>query len=89
MIWFKVLEAPMSSFSTGMSFVPIWTPMLMPLRLAATEAVPLWQPVLGAFLTLLAALAAVWAGGRVLRVGLLLQGKAPKLAQLLSWILRG
>jgi ABC-2 type transport system permease protein len=89
MIWFKVLEAPLSGFSTGLSFVPIWTPMLMPLRLAATEAVPLWQPVLAAVITLIAALAAIWAGGRVLRVGLLMQGKPPKLSQLVSWILRG
>jgi ABC-2 type transport system permease protein len=89
MIWIKILEAPMSSFATALSLIPIWSPMLMPLRLAATEAVPLWQPVLAVVLTLLAALGAVWAGGRILRVGLLLQGKPPKLAQLIGWILRG
>jgi hypothetical protein len=35
------------------------------------------------------ALFAAWAGGRVLRVGLLLQGKPPRLAQLAQWVLRG
>jgi hypothetical protein len=34
-------------------------------------------------------LAVVWAGGRVFRVGLLLQGKPPRPMQLLRWILRG
>jgi hypothetical protein len=67
----------------------MWTPLLMPLRLAATQAVPLWQPILGMIGALLAALFAAWAGGRVLRVGLLMQGKPPRPAQLLQWILRG
>jgi len=84
-----VLIEPMSGFATGMSLVPLWTPMLMPMRLAATEAVPLWQPVLGALGTLLAAVAAVWAAGRIFRVGLLAQGKAPRPLELLRWILRG
>ena len=84
-----VLIEPMSGFATGMSLIPLWTPMLMPMRLAATEAVPLWQPLLGALGTLLAALAALWAGGRIFRIGLLSQGKAPKPMELLRWILRG
>ena len=89
MIWWKVLEEPTSAFATALSFVPMWTPILMPLRLAATEAVPLWQPIAGLVVTLLFALVAVWAGGRVFRVGLLLQGKPPRPMQLLGWILRG
>jgi ABC-2 type transport system permease protein len=89
MIWTKVMEEPTGNFATALSFVPMWTPLLMPLRLAATQAVPMWQPVVGMLGALLAALFAAWAGGRVLRVGLLLQGKPPRPAQLLQWILRG
>jgi ABC-2 type transport system permease protein len=89
MIWMKILEEPTSTFATVMSFVPMWTPILMPVRLAATEAIPLWQPIAALAGTLLAALLAVWAGGRVFRVGLLLQGKPPRPLQLLGWILRG
>ena len=89
MIWWKVLEEPSSGFATVLSFVPLWTPMLMPLRLAATEAVPLWQPIVALLASLATAGAAVWAGGRVFRVGLLLQGKPPRFTQLLGWILRG
>ena len=88
-IWWKVLEEPTGGFATVLSLVPLWTPMLMPLRLATTEAVPLWQPILGVLLTLATAVAVVWAGGRVFRVGLLLQGKPPRPMQLLRWILRG
>jgi ABC-2 type transport system permease protein len=63
--------------------------MLMMLRLAASPMVPLWQPILGIVLTLLMTLAFVFAAGRVFRIGLLVQGKAPKLAELAGWILRG
>ena len=89
MIWFKVMEEPTGSFATILSFVPVWTPLLMPLRLAATQAVPLWQPIVGMLGAVLAALVAAWAGGRVLRVGLLMQGKPPRLGQLMRWVLRG
>jgi ABC-2 type transport system permease protein len=88
-IWFKVLEEPTGSFATTLSFVPMWTPLLMPLRLAATQAIPIWQPIAGMAGALATALVAAWAGGRVLRVGLLMQGKPPRPAQLIQWILRG
>jgi ABC-2 type transport system permease protein len=89
MVWWKVMEEPTSGFATALSFVPLWTPMLMPLRLAATEAVPLWQPIVALLATLATAAVTVWAGGRVFRVGLLLQGKPPRFTQLLGWIFRG
>jgi ABC-2 type transport system permease protein len=87
-LW-KVIEEPTGGFATALSFVPPWTPLLMPMRLAATEAIPLWQPLVGLAGTVLMAMVAVWAGGRVFRVGLLMQGKPPKLGELLRWIVRG
>jgi ABC-2 type transport system permease protein len=89
MIWFKVMEEPTGNFATILSFVPMWTPLLMPLRLAATQAIPMWQPIVGMLGALLTALVAAWAGGRVLRVGLLMQGKPPRLGQLMQWVIRG
>jgi ABC-2 type transport system permease protein len=88
-VWNKLIEEPMSQFATTMSLVPLWTPLLMPLRLAASEVVPLWQPLLGVFVCVLLAVAAMWAGGRVFRVGLLLQGKPPKFAELVRWVVKG
>jgi ABC-2 type transport system permease protein len=89
MIWFRLLEEPMSRFATTLSLVPVWSPMLMPMRMATTAAVPLWQPVAGAIGTVIAAMVCVWAGGRIFRVGMLLQGKPPRLSQLARWVLRG
>jgi ABC-2 type transport system permease protein len=89
MVWVNVLQEPLSNFAAWVSLFPPATPMLMMLRLAASPMVPLWQPVLGIALTLATTLAAVFAAGRVFRIGLLVQGKAPKLAELAGWILRG
>jgi len=32
---------------------------------------------------------AVWAGGRIFRVGILMQGGPPKLSKILRWAIRG
>lgn len=89
MVWFKVLEEPMSRFAVGMSLFPPCTPMLMLLRMSATSAVPLWQPLAGIVGTLLMTILCVWAGGRIFRVGLLMQGKPPKLIDLVRYAIRG
>jgi ABC-2 type transport system permease protein len=89
MVWFKVLEEPMSRFAVALSLFPPCTPMLMLLRMSATSAVPLWQPLAGIAGTLLMTALCVWAGGRIFRVGLLMQGKPPKLSDLVRFALRG
>ncbi len=89
MVWFEILREPMGGFATWLSLFPPATPMLMPMRLCATSAVPLWQPLLGIAIVLLSTLATVWAAGRVFRIGILAQGKAPKPRELIRWILRG
>jgi len=34
-------------------------------------------------------LACVWAGGRIFRVGILMQGKGARLGEMLHWVWRG
>jgi len=88
-IWFAVVKEPLSGFSTVMSLVPPFTPMLMTLRLATPSGVPEWQPWVGLAGVVLFTLASVWAGGRIFRVGILMQGQPPKIGTLLRWVLRG
>jgi ABC-2 type transport system permease protein len=58
----------------------------MMLRIAMPPGVPVWQ-VLLAVVELIATTAVfVWAASRVFRVGILMQGKAPTLPELLRWI---
>lgn len=89
MVWFVVVKEPTSPFSTILSLVPPATPMLMMLRTAAVPNLPLWQPLLGVGLVLLTTVFCIFVAGRIFRVGLLVQGKGARLADILKWALRG
>lgn len=84
--WTLVTRAPQSAFAVGASLFPPATPFLMLLRLAMPERPPAWQVGLGVTLTLVTMLAIVWAAGRIVRVGLLMQGKAVSLGELWHWV---
>ena len=88
-VWFIIVREPTSSFSTGFSFIPTATPMLMVMRMSAAPEIPLWQPVVGVIGVLLTTLACVWAAGRIFRVGILMQGKGAKIGEMLRWVVRG
>jgi ABC-2 type transport system permease protein len=51
-----------------------------------TPPPPAWQVWLSVLLTAGTAALFVWSAGRIFRVGLLMQGKAPNLPELLKWI---
>jgi ABC-2 type transport system permease protein len=85
-IWMAVLRQPNSGLAVGASLFPPATPYLMLLRMALQPPPPAWQVGLSIGLTLLTVLAAVWAAGKIFRVGLLMQGKAPSFAQLAKWV---
>jgi ABC-2 type transport system permease protein len=84
-----VLKEPQSAFSIGASFFPPFTPIVMLLRQSAAGGIPAWQPWVGLVLVTACAVLAVWVGGRVFRVGILMQGKPPKLSDLVRWAVRG
>jgi ABC-2 type transport system permease protein len=88
-VWFPVMKEPLSSFSTLASLIPPFTPMLMLLRQATAAGIPAWQPWVGLLGITLWTLASVWTAGRIFRVGLLLQGKPPKLGDFVRWAVRG
>ncbi|MBN1514159.1 MAG: ABC transporter permease [Phycisphaerae bacterium] len=84
-----ILEEPTSTFATVVSLIPLFTPIVMIVRLAAVPVIPLWQPMLGVVLTLAMTALAVFASGRIFRVGLLMQGKGASFRDMLRWAIRG
>jgi ABC-2 type transport system permease protein len=84
-----VIKEPAGSLALTMSLIPPFTPMLMLVRQSTPVGVPIWQPWVGlvgviAFTTL-----CVWVGGRIFRVGLLMQGQPPTIRNLVRWAVRG
>ncbi|MBI1826702.1 MAG: ABC transporter permease [Planctomycetes bacterium] len=88
-VWFNVVREPSSTLSTVMSLFPPATPMLMTIRQAVPPGIPLWQPALGVALVLLTTIVIVFAAGRIFRVGILMQGKGPRLGEMLRWVISG
>jgi len=49
----------------------------------------LWQPVVGLVGVALATAGISWVAARIFRVGILMQGKPPSVAELVRWAVRG
>ena len=78
-----------AQWATYFSLFPPVTPTCMMLRLATGQAIPLWQPILGLLLTTISTLLIVVIASRIFRVGILWQGKTPKLSEILKWAVTG
>ena len=83
---FAVIRAPDSSLAVGMSMFPTLTPFIMMMRMAIPPGPPAWQVMAAVGIVLASTTLLVWAAGRIFRVGILMQGKAPTLPEVLKWI---
>ena len=83
---FIVMRAPESALAVGMSLFPTMTPFAMMLRIVLPPGPPMWQVALSVAILIGSTAFLIWAGGRIFRVGLLMQGKAPNLPELVKWI---
>lgn len=83
---FIALRAPDSPLTVALSFFPTMTPFTMMVRMAVPPGVPLWQVVLSVAILISATGFVVWAASRVFRIGVLMQGKAPNLPELMRWV---
>jgi ABC-2 type transport system permease protein len=84
-----VIKEPLSGFATWLSLFPPFTPLLMLLRQSTPVGIPAWQPWVGLVGVAVFTVLCVWAGGRIFRVGLLMQGQPPRIGDLLRWAVRG
>jgi len=84
-----VLKEPLSTFATWLSLIPPFTPMMMTLRLASPVTIPAWQPWAGLISVLLFTLLVVWAGSRIFRAAILMQGVPLKFSNIMRWLTKG
>jgi ABC-2 type transport system permease protein len=79
------VQNPTSTLAVTMSMLPFSSPIILPIRMAITN-VPTIQVVASLAILVLSCLGAIWLAGRIYRVGLLMYGKRPTLAEVRRWI---
>jgi ABC-2 type transport system permease protein len=82
----SVLRAPDGTLALVLSMIPTAAPFLMLLRIALQPGPPLWQVIVSVALMIATVLLVVWAGGKIFRTGLLMQGKSATLPEMLRWV---
>lgn len=80
-----VLMDPGGTLAIAVSLIPFTAPILMPVRMSLTS-VPWIEVAASVALMLVACLAAIWLAARIYRVGVLMYGKKPSMAELMRWI---
>src|SRR3954447_258423 len=82
----SVLRAPDGTLALVLSMVPTAAPFLMLLRIALQPGPPLWQVLVSVTLMIGTVLLVVWAGGKIFRTGLLMQGKSATIPEMVRWV---
>lgn len=77
-------DSPLAFWS---SLFPLFSPVVMPARLAFD--IPFWQVALSLIILISTALLLIWLSGRIYRTGILLYGKKITFKDLGKWLLRG
>jgi ABC-2 type transport system permease protein len=84
MVMWPVVNDPNSTMATVLSLIPMFTPLLMPLRIAI-DMPPAWQIALAYALTIGFVIGMVWLCARIYRVGILMYGKKPTFQEIWKW----
>lgn len=85
MIFNMIIANPTSNASVALSMVPFFAPTLMMMRIAVVNP-PLWQILLSMAIMVATILLCVWVAARIYRVGILMYGKRPSIAELGRWL---
>lgn len=80
-----VTQSPNSSVAVISSFIPLFTPTLMFMRITVSPP-PLAQILAAIFMSLAFISFLAWLGAKIFRVGILMYGKKPSLGEILRWI---
>jgi len=79
-----VMEVPNGIIAKVLSYIPFFSPVLMPVRMTATT-VPTWEILLSFLLLTGGFLLMIWIASRIYRVGIFMYGKAASLSEIARW----
>ncbi len=80
----SVLRSPNSTLAVWSSIFPLFSPIVMPARLAFDP--PAWQIILSIVLLIAAAIFCIWLAARIYRVGILMYGKKASFKEIGKWL---
>jgi ABC-2 type transport system permease protein len=80
-----VIGDPNSQVAIWLSMFPLTSPIIMFVRVSVSMP-PLWQVLLSLAISVGALYGLVWLSARIYRVGILMYGKRPNLAELRKWV---
>jgi ABC-2 type transport system permease protein len=80
-----IMLAPNGKLAVILSWLPWASPVIMPIRMGLATVSPL--EIAGSMIVaVLGSVAAMWLGGRIYRVGMLMYGKKPSFSEVAKWI---
>ena len=83
-----IIESPESRWAVVGSLIPLFSPMIVPARLAISH-VPAIELAGSVSLLVLGMLGSAWLAGRIYRVAILMSGKRATLPEMVRWIRHG
>lgn len=83
-IMIKAIEVPDSGLAVFSSIFPLFSPIVMPARLAFEP--PFWQVLVSVIILALTCVFFAWVAGRIYRVGILMYGKKGSFKELFRWL---
>ncbi|MBN1845201.1 MAG: ABC transporter permease [Sedimentisphaerales bacterium] len=84
--WYNLARNPEGTLAVVLSFIPPTMPLVMILRICASEHTPFVQILISLFLLATCVLLTTWAAAKVFRTGILMYGKRPGLREILRWL---
>jgi ABC-type Na+ efflux pump permease subunit len=85
--WGPILESPNGTVAVALTFRPHADDL--PGARASSPGPPAWEFAAATAMCLATTIAFVWASGRIFRIGILAQSKAPSFRKLVGWVFSG
>ena len=80
-----IMLAPTGKLAVILSWLPWASPIIMPIRMGLTTVSPI--EIAGSMtVAVIGSIGAMWLGGRIYRVGMLMYGKKPSFGEVMKWI---